>query len=152
VSKNGFTLIELVYVLVLASVVAAIGLPRLAKSYPQRAVRTAGDQFVFVHTVAQASAIRHGRLAELHVDAAGARFWVEVDTSYAGGAKDTVGLMHHVGEGGVTVTSNRTLLCFDARGLATDRGPCETGDATLTFSFAGTTHTVTTTALGKVIR
>jgi type II secretion system protein H len=152
VSKNGFSLIELVYVLLLAGVVAAIGLPRLVKTYPQRAVRTAGDRFVSVHGVAQATAIRHGRLAELHVDAPGARFWVEVDTSYAGGAKDTVGLMQYVGEGGVAVTSDRALLCFDARGLATDRGPCETGNATLTFSFSGTTHTVKTTALGKVIR
>jgi type II secretion system protein H len=152
VRNKGFSLIELVVVIVVVGVVLTIGVPTMAKSYPQRAVRLAGDRFVSAHGLAQAAAVRHGRVAELHVDAPGARFWVQVDTSYSGGAKDTVGLIHWVGEGGLAMTSNRALLCFDSRGLATDRGPCETGDATLTFSLSGRTHTVTTTALGKVIR
>lgn len=150
--EGGFSFLELLVVMIILGVLAAIGVPQLARSFPQRAVRGAGDRFVSAHALTQASAIRYGRVAELHVDAANARFWIEVDTSQAGGVRDTVGLMRDVGEGGLTVTSTRSLLCFDPRGLATAIGACEPGDATLTFSLRGQTHTVTTTALGKVLR
>jgi hypothetical protein len=50
------------------------------------------------------------------------------------------------------MTSNRNLLCFDARGLASTAGSCQTGDAQVIFAESDKADTVTTTALGKVLR
>jgi hypothetical protein len=96
--------------------------------------------------------MRYGRLAELHIDPPNARFWVEVDTSRAGGAKDTVGMVQYVGEDGVKLMSTRTLVCFDPRGLPSTRAGCQSADAYVTFSVNGQANTVRTTALGKVLR
>ena len=65
---------------------------------------------------------------------------------------DTVRTVHSVGDGGLTMASNRALLCFDGRGMATSAGVCEAGNATVTFSSGDRTDTLTTTVLGKVMR
>lgn len=150
--SSGFTLVELMIVVVLMGLMAMIAIPQLVKSNPQRAVRGAGDRFVTTYSMAQSIAVRYGRLAQLRIDTTTARFWVEVDTSRTGGVKDTVGVMQYVGEGGLTISSTRTRLCFDARGLPTTPPPCDPADATVTFSKSGRTNTVQITALGKVLR
>jgi hypothetical protein len=50
------------------------------------------------------------------------------------------------------MSSNRTLLCFDARGIASTAGSCQTGDAQVIFAEGATADTIVTTALGKVLR
>jgi hypothetical protein len=50
------------------------------------------------------------------------------------------------------MTSTRTLLCFDARGIASTSGTCEPGDAQVIFAEGVMRDTVATTALGKVLR
>ena len=50
------------------------------------------------------------------------------------------------------MTSNRALLCFDARGLVSTIGSCESGDAQVIFSYGVMADTVVTTILGKVLR
>lgn len=80
-------------------------------------------------------------------------FYVVIDTSLAGGgSKDTVGTLHRLASSDLAMTSTRALLCFDRRGLATTTGSCEPGDATVTFVSDGKADTVTTSALGKIIR
>ena len=148
--NKGFTLIEMLIVLAVMGVMAAVALPSLTRRYGQRATRGAVDRLAMAHSLAQATAIRFGRVAELHIDAANSRFWVEVDTSGTG-IRDTVGLMNDLG-GQVTMSSNRSLLCFDSRGFATTRGVCESGDVLVQFSMQGRTDTLRTTVLGKVLR
>jgi type II secretion system protein H len=151
-TRAGYSLIEMMLVVVICGLVAGVGVPILGKSYPPRAVRGASDRFVTTYAMAQSAAVRYGRLAELHIDTSAARFWVEVDTSRSGGAKAKVGLTQSVGQDGTKLSSTRTLLCFDPRGLPSTRSACEAGDATVTFSLKGSTSTVQTTALGKVLR
>ncbi len=148
--NKGFTLIEMLIVLTLMGVILAVSMPSMVTAYRQRATRGAVDRLAMAHGLARATAVRFGRVAELHIDAANARFWVEVDTSGTG-IKDTVGLMNDLA-GQVAMTSTRSLLCFDLRGLTTTRGACEAGDALVQFSFAGRTDTLQTTGLGKVLR
>ena len=148
--NNGFTLIEMLIVLTVMGVIVAVGMPSMVNAYRQRATRGAVDRLAMAHGLARATAVRFGRVAELHIDAANRRFWVQVDTSGTG-VYDTVGLMNDL-SGQVTMSSTRSLLCFDSRGLTTTRNACESGDALVTFSSRGRTDTLQTTVLGKVLR
>ena len=148
--NKGFTLIEMLIVLTVMGVILAVAMPSMVAAYRLRATRGAIDRLAMAHGLARATAVRFGRVAELHIDAANGRFWIEVDTSGTG-IRDTVGSMNDMA-GQVTMTSNRTLLCFDLRGLTTTRGACEAGDALVTFFSRGRTDTLQTTVLGKVLR
>ncbi len=148
--SRGFTLIELMIVMSVLGVVLMISSPSFLAVYRQLVTRAAVNRFVVVHAMARSSALRHNRVAELHIDAAGPSFWVEVDTSGTG-MRDTVGQVHRLREG-IRMTADRAVLCFDARGLTTTRGACEAGDVTMQFEVAGYVQRVQTTVLGKVMR
>ncbi len=147
---DGFTLIEMLIVMTVLGVIVAVALPSFVTGFRQRATRGAVDRLAMSHSLARATAVRYGRVAELHIDAANGRFWVEVDTSGTG-IRDTVGVINDLSEQ-VTMLSTRTLLCFDIRGLTTTRGACEPGDVLVQFSLQGRTDTLQTTVLGKVLR
>ncbi len=150
--NKGYSLLELITVLVLTGLAAAIATPPLASTYKRTATRTARDQFVSAHSLARSMAVRYGRVAELRIDAANTRFWVEVDTSSIGGMNARVGVTKDLNAAKVLLTSDRSILCFDVRGLPTTRGACEAADATIIFSVEGKADTVKITALGKVLR
>ena len=150
---RGFTMIETIMVLAVIAIVAAIGGPKLSAALQRRTSASAADQFVVAHSLARSTAVRFARVAQLHVDPPGRRFWVDVDTSANGiGQRATMGDVRDVSATGLTMSSSRTLLCFDARGIASTNGSCQAGDATVIFSDGATADTVVTTALGKVLR
>ena len=150
--RAGITLVEMLIVLIVFGTLLGVALPRLFQAFQGAKGRSAVNQFVSAHRLARATAIRYGRVAELHIDAASARFWIEVDTSQAGGVTDTIRTIRDVGDSPFVMTSDRSLVCFDGRGLATTAGGCEAGDVTVTFSLAGRTDTVSVSSLGKVLR
>ena len=151
--RRGFTMIEALMVIVVMAIVAAIGGPKLAAALHRRTTVTAADQFVLTHSLTRSTALRYGRIAQLHIDAAGKRFWVDVDTSAnAIGQRATIGHVRDLSATGVTMTSTRSTLCFDPRGIASTLGSCEPGDAKVIFVDGATADTILTTALGKVLR
>lgn len=151
--RRGFTMIEAIIVMTVMAIVAAIGGPRLAAALHRRASVSAADQFVLAHSLSRSTALRYGRIAQLHIDAPGRRFWVDVDTSANGiGQRATIAYVRDVSGSGLTMTSTRELLCFDARGIASTLGSCEPGDARVIFMDGTTADTILTTTLGKVLR
>lgn len=151
--RRGFTIIEAIIVLFLTAIVAATGGPKLSTALQRRTTASAADQFVLTHYLSRSTALRYGRVAQLHIDASGKRFWVDVDTSANGiGQRATIAYVRDVGSSGLTMTSTRALLCFDPRGIASTSGSCEPGDVRVIFSHGASADTVTTTALGKVLR
>ena len=153
--SKGFTLIELLIVITIIGAMTAIALPKMVNMFQGRAVPNAVDQFVATHTFAKATAIRLGRLAELHIDAANNRYWVEIDTSGTGNRMKPGGYRYVTDN--VGLTSNRSLVCFDQRGLPSTRTTtaglsCQAADLTAIFSLGTRVDTVKTTALGKVLR
>lgn len=151
--RSGFSLLEVIIVMFLVAVVAAMGVPRLSAALRRRTTSIAADQFTAAHSLARATAVRYGRVAQLHVDPAAKRIWVDADTSPNGiGQRATIWYVRDLSEAGLTMSSTRSLLCFDARGIASTAGSCEPGDATVIFSESDKADTVTTTALGKVLR
>ncbi len=77
---------------------------------------------------------------------------MEVDTSSAGGVKDTVGVVKYVDSNAVTITTDTDLLCFDARGLPSTQGSCDQPNAEIIFTSGSRIDTVTITTLGRVLR
>ena len=151
--RRGFTLLEVIIVLFVLAIVAAMGAPRLSAALRRRTTQTAAEQFVTAHSLARGTAVRYGRVAQLHIDAAATRFWVDVDTSATGvGQRATIWYMRTLAQPNLVMSSNRTLLCFDARGLPLVLGSCESGDATVIFTAINRANTVRTTLLGKVLR
>lgn len=150
--NNGFTITELMIVLVLAGIAVGIATPSLSTAFRQAGQRAAISEFISTHALARSVAVRHGRTAELHIDNSTGHFWVEVDTGTTAVVKDTVGVLKDVSRNNVTLNSDRSILCFDSRGLPTTRGSCDSADATLIFTSGTRVDTITITALGRVLR
>jgi Tfp pilus assembly protein FimT len=151
--EGGFTLTEALLVLVVFGMMMSIAIPRMDTYARAARRRSALAQFTAAHSLARTAAVRYGRPAEFHIDATTARFWVEVDTATgSGGHRDTLGLIHNVAEGPVTMTSTRSVVCFDRRGLAYTDGTCQSGNLMVTFTAASVADTVQTTVLGKILR
>ena len=152
-TRRGFTIIDMIITTGLIGVVTAIGAPELTDALRRRNTQMAADQFATAHSLARATAMRYGRVAQLHVDPAARRFWVEVDTSADEvGQRATTWYERTLSDPGIQITSDRSILCFDARGLPSDADPCEAGDAQIVFTELDAADTVRTTVLGKILR
>jgi len=152
-NRPGFTMVESIMVVTIVGLVAAIGGPKVSSALQRRTTSSAADQFVATHSLTRSTAIRYGRVAQLHIDAAGQRFWVDVDTSANGiGQRATIANIRYVSDVGLQMASTRSLLCFDARGIASTAGSCESGDASVIFSDGVVADTVSTTIMGKLLR
>jgi Tfp pilus assembly protein FimT len=151
VANAGFTLVEAAIVMVAVGLLTAMSIPKLSAGLQQRAVSSAANEFVLAHSFARSTALRYGRVAQLHIDASMARFWVDVDTSGTS-VRDTVGLPHDLAAQGIQLTTTRAVLCFDARGFATTNATCAGGDVTVVLMASNWLDTVRTTTLGKVLR
>lgn len=153
---NGVTLMELLIVVVVLAAIGAIIGPGLARWYRTRAVAAERDQFVSTLRFTRSTAVRYGRMAELHIDASNNRYWIELDTSGTN-QRDTIGSIRSMSNAVTAFTSTRQLLCFDTRGLPTTQttsagASCDAADVTVIFTVQGEVDTVQTTALGKVLR
>ena len=152
-NKSGFTLMEVIIVVSFIGLLAGVSFPRLADVQTKFAVRGAVTAFMSAHSLTRATAIRQGGVAELHIDSAGNRFWIEVDTTLAGsGTMDTIGLIVDVGGYGVTLSSTQSLLCFEGRGMPSSASGCATTGATISFTYNNAGDTIVTTTLGKILR
>ena len=152
-TQKGVTLLEIIVVMVLAAVIVGMGAPKISGALRQRSVTSAADQFLLAHSFARSTGIRYGRVAQLHIDASTARVWVDVDTSANRiGQRATISSVRRLSSNGVTMASNRAIVCFDARGVAITGGACEAGNITITFTDVDKTASVNSTVLGKIIR
>lgn len=150
---RGFTLLELIITMFLLAVIAAMGTPKLSAALRRRATQTAVDQFATAHSLARITAVRYGRVSQLHIDPSTRRFWVDVDTSANGvGQRATIWYVRDLTQPGLVMASTRSLLCFDARGLPWTAAPCEAADARVIFTASDRADTLTTASLGKILR
>ncbi len=154
-SPLGITLLELVMVMLVVAVLFGLTLPVFSALAGRFKVGSARDVFINTYARARVAAVQFGREGRLHLRADQGLFWVEVDTGVPGAiAADTIGHVVDVRReyGGVTMSSARQTLCFDARGLTYSGGGCEPHDAVIVFSRMDRADTVQLSLGGTVVR
>lgn len=154
VARAGFSIIELLWVLILASIVYAIALPVIGKTRVDASVQNSRHAVVSAVSLARAMAIRFGRPAMLRLDPAKDRMWVEADTtvSGAGTGVDTLGFFDFRGDLRVDLQSNRETLCFNGRGIGTTTAACPEAGAVIVVALNERADTVIVTPLGRVVQ
>jgi prepilin-type N-terminal cleavage/methylation domain-containing protein len=152
---RGYSLVELVVVLVLIGSLGLAAYPALVRARARAEVAAAREAFASTHSMARQLAARFGRVSRLRLEPAANRFWLVVDTASLPGvtALDTVGGIVAIGErfAGVWVDGEARTFCFDARGLATARGDCSLPNATLVFRRGDLADTLTVSRLGRLL-
>ena len=147
INRRGFSLIELIVVLAVAAVLLASSVSAVSARL-SNSESTAADAFRAAHALTRATAVNQRQVAELHIDTDAARFWVEVRD---GAGSTTLVKEFDVSEA-VSFTSDRSVVCFDARGLAVTGVRCEPGNLAATFSLGSTLgDTVRTTLMGGIM-
>jgi len=74
--KHGFTLIELVMVMAMITVIAAIVLPRLGYLLPKRRLKSAARSLSSLISLAYGEAIAKNKTYRLYLDAPNSKYWV----------------------------------------------------------------------------
>jgi prepilin-type N-terminal cleavage/methylation domain-containing protein len=116
-SRYGYTVAEMIVVLIIFGVVTALSIPRLHAAQSSAGLRSARTQTAIFLAQAHALAIQRGR--EAHFVRSGNVVSVTVDSS---GTQVIYGRPHDLSsEHGVTIpTTTQDTIKFDARGFATN--------------------------------
>ena len=87
--------------------------------------------------------------AVLHIDPEKGLLWVEVDTTADGDGTPTV--VRVVQPPGVSIVSDRTMLCFDPRGMPITEGDCQLPPGTITVLTRTGEQTLLFDAQGRLL-
>jgi prepilin-type N-terminal cleavage/methylation domain-containing protein len=146
-SRTGFTTIEMVIVVVIIGIIAAMGFPTIRRSLDKVNVRSARDALGTEAAIARSAAIQRGCRGVLHfTSGANATVWV---TTQCGAKVDTVaGVEKLSSRFNVTLTATRDSVQYDPRGLSLDNA------VTLVRidGKAGFKDSVQINSIGKVVR
>lgn len=143
-SRRGFSLIEMVTVILIIGVMAAFFFPRMARELERRNVSSARSAITTIHAKARATAIYRGQRVILVRN--GNQLLV-LSAHPVTGAVDTVEQRDLFGAYGVTVTSTRDTLRFDPRGLGT-----EGSATTIVITRSGYADSLRITPVGSIVR
>ena len=145
--RSGFTLLELLIVIVMIGLMSAFAYPRLQGSTTGISVRSARQQTAEMLVIARAAAVQNG--SEARFIRAGNVVRVLVDSN---GTYVTLSVRDLYTEHGVTVAvggaAPRDTVRFDPRGLAIGL----TGAATIRFTNSTAKDSICVSKLGKVAR
>ena len=111
-TTRGFTLIEVVIVMVIAAVLIALVVPSVGSALGQRDVNGARDNIAMTAAMARSRAVERGRTVEFRLDVAGNKAAIIENGEVIGGVD--------VGARGVQMKGEASLyrLCYTARGFA----------------------------------
>jgi prepilin-type N-terminal cleavage/methylation domain-containing protein len=126
--RSGFTIIELLIVIVIIGTVTAFGLPRMNDAVRNESVRSARREVTTQLARAKATAVQRACRSALQIREASGRVWVEACKT-TGAGRDTVGAMSNLASKyGVTISTTADSLVFapNSIGLA---------PATITMTF-----------------
>ncbi|GAC1655385.1 MAG: hypothetical protein NVS4B3_20070 [Gemmatimonadaceae bacterium] len=148
-ARRGFTLIEIMMVVVLMAIMMAIAFPKLQSLNRSTDVRSAAQQLATSVSAARGAAIRRGRHA--YFNQSGSQIWVTVDGQSS--VPDTTLLPADLSAVyGVTIVSPATTtIDFDPRGIGNKTNTSATW-ITYMLSKGSATDSVCVSKLGDVRR
>jgi prepilin-type N-terminal cleavage/methylation domain-containing protein len=145
-SRSGFTVIELLWVIVIMGVMGALAIPRIRGALQKQNVRSARVAGVAHIVKARAAAVQRGCRATVHVRSSGL-IWVTACKT-AGPGIDTLGSVDDLHERyGVTLLTTRDSVQFDPRGLSLGNQT-----DTVVVRNAVATDSIVVNAVGRVVR
>jgi prepilin-type N-terminal cleavage/methylation domain-containing protein len=144
--RRGFSLIEMMFVFVLAGVIMAIGFPRLRNSLEKQNIRSAKGLLATLAATARSTAVQRGCNATLNMTTDS--IWVSACGVNPPAALVQVGTKKLVGdEFGVTLAPSAASVVYDPRGIST-----QFQTTSIRISGAHYADSVVINQLGKVIR
>ena len=144
--RKGFSLIELMFVFVLAGVILAIGFPRLQNGLEKQNIRSAKALLSTLVATARGTAVQRGCAATLNMTTDS--IWVTACGVNPPAASVQIGTKKLVGdEFSVTLAPSAAAVVYDPRGIAT---VFQTTSVRITG--AHYTDSVVINSVGKVIR
>ena len=152
-SRKGFTAVELMIVVILIGVIAAIGFPKIRQALDKSNVRSARVSITTFVAIARGSAVQRGCGAVVHfVSGTTSRAWVTACPRFTAGAGtvDTVATIDDLeARFNVSMQATTDSVQYDPRGLRRD-------NALTIVRFSGNsasnTDSVTINQMGKVVR
>lgn len=146
--RRGFTFIEILIVMILIGIIAAIGFPRLRGVVETNNVRGARAGIATLVATGRAAAVQRGCRATLHfTSGTNGTVWLTVCKVNAAGLDTLGGVEQIASRFNVTFTATRDSLSFDPRGLGTNYVV-----TTLRFTAGGVKDSVMINQVGKVVR
>jgi len=150
--RSGFTMLELMIVIVIVGVLALVGFPKIKDAIQKTNVRSARVAAGTYVATARAAAIQRGCRGVVHFSASAGTVWVTVCPRMATGGSgtiDTIGAVSMLGTlYNVTIATTHDSVQFDPRGL---RLNANTTTVKLTAS-SGAADSIVINQLGKVVR
>lgn len=145
VKSRGFTLIELMIVIVLIGAMAAFAFPRIGDAVTQQGVRSARGAFVALLAKTRGTAIQRGSNASLIIS--GTRVYVEATHPVKRDSVQRVGVMEDFGTRyKVTISPTSDTILFDARGIGR-----EANETVITMTRGAYSQTLKVSRIGRVI-
>jgi prepilin-type N-terminal cleavage/methylation domain-containing protein len=146
-ASRGFTLIEILMVLVLVGIMLRVALPFFRTATNKSSVRGAMDAIASMHARAKGVAVQRGRIAGMIMDASSGKVYVVVRNTGAT-AWDTVGRVENMqSRFGVTFTTTQNAIAFSPRGIGAD-----VAATTIIISKSGFSDTLVSSVGGRLIR
>ncbi len=149
-NRSGFTTMELLIVIVIVGVIAAMGFPKIRRTLDKTNVRSARVAVTTYAAMARAAAVQRGCRAVVRFAYNPSRVWVTACKLGAPAALDTVGQVKDVSSDfKVTLSATQDSVRYDPRGLS-----LETTNTTVRFTgFASNTDSIVINMYtGKVVR
>jgi prepilin-type N-terminal cleavage/methylation domain-containing protein len=146
-SKRGYTLLEMLIVVVLLGVLMALAIPRLQSAFAGSSTRSARSALTTLVAKARAAAVARGCRAAVHfTSAANGSAWVTV--CGPDGGVDTVGGVEQIGDRfHVAFTATRESVTFAPSGISFDNV-----STTLWLTAGSRRDSVVINPIGKVMR
>lgn len=149
--RSGFTTMELMIVIVIVGVIAAIGFPKIRRTLDKTNVRSARVAVTTYVAMARAAAVERGCRAVVRFAYNPSRVWVTACKLGLPGVVDTVGQVKDVSSAfKVTLSATQDSVRYDPRGLSV-----ETTNTTVRFTGnvgSNTDSIVISMYTGKVVR
>ena len=144
--NSGFTVVELLWVIVIMGLMGAMGIPRIRGALQKQNVKSARVAGVAHIVKARAAAVQRGCRATVHVRSTGL-IWVTACKTTGPGI-DTLGSVDDLkARYGVTMSATRDSIQFDPRGLSLGNQ-----SGTVFVSNAVAADSIVINAVGRVVQ